>query len=78
MGSRRPWYDRSSPWIGALFGCFGGIYTAITGDYLSWRTSGDPLLPMAALFDIHPLLGVAVFTLIGFGAGWTLRWTERL
>jgi H+/Cl- antiporter ClcA len=78
MGGRRRWHGRLSPWIGALFGLFGGIYTALTGDYLTWRTYGDPLLPMNALFDSHPLLGIAVFTLIGFAAGWIIRWIERL
>lgn len=78
MADRRPWHSRSSPWIGALFGFFGGIYTALTGNSLNWRTSGDPLLPMGVLFDIHPLLGIAVLTLIGFAAGWIIRWIERL
>jgi hypothetical protein len=77
MGGRRPWYARSSPWIGALCGFFGGIYTAHTGNYLTWRTTGDPLLPTNTLFDIHPLFGVAIFTLIGFAAGWINRYIDR-
>jgi hypothetical protein len=78
MEGRRLWYTRASPWIGALCGFFGGIYTAHTGNYLTWRTSGDPLLPMNVLFDIHPLFGIAVFIFIGFAAGWINRWIERL
>ncbi|WP_254840100.1 hypothetical protein [Natronomonas marina] len=78
MVDRHRWDGRWSPWIGALFGLFGGIYTALTGDYLTWRVYGDPVLPMDALFDIHPLLGIAVFILIGFAAGWIIRLLDRL
>jgi len=76
--SRRslPWYRRSSPWIGALSGFGGGVYYAYTGNSLG-RASGDPLLPVGVLFDIHPLVGIILFTLLGFSAGWVLRYVER-
>jgi len=60
--------------LGTLFGFLGGVYFMYTGESLSWRADavpGDgPLLPVGALFDIHPVVGLALFTAVGFGAGW--------
>ena len=65
------WYR---PILGGLFGFLGGVYFMYTGNSLSWRAGGDdPLLPMEALFDIHPLFGLTIFTAVGFGIGW-LEW----
>lgn len=60
--------------LGTLFGFLGGVYFMYTGESLSWRADAvpgdDPLLPVGALFDIHPVVGLAFFTAVGFGAGW--------
>jgi len=80
MTGRRslPWYHRLSPWVGGLFGFLGGLYTTSTGEYLSWRMIGEePLLPMDTLFETYPLLGVALFTVLGFGIGWLDRCLQR-
>lgn len=64
------WYK---PLLAALSGFLGGVYFTYTGESLSWRADtfgGDPLLPVQALFDIHPLLGIGFFTAGAFGLVW--------
>jgi hypothetical protein len=76
--SSLPWYHRLSPWLGGLFGFLGALYTISTGEYLSWRMIGEePLLPMDTLFEVYPLLGIAVFTVVGFSIGWLERYLGR-
>jgi len=71
------WYR---PLVAGLFGFLGGIYFVYTGDTLSWRVEalgGDPLLPVRALFDLHPLLGLTLFTATAFGVVWFEQYLER-
>ena len=72
-GRSPSWLRRLYPWAFALLGFFGATVYYFTGSFF-FR---EPMLPVDALFGVHPAFGFFVYTVVGWVTGWLIRAIDR-